>query len=459
MNSNAKQVRSAIDNYFSLSHRKSDFRTEILAGISIYLSLAYIFILNPAILSQAGMNPSAVLFATVVASGLATIFMGLYARLPFALAPGLEMNGFVAFVVVGVLGLTWQQSLGAVFWSGVLCFVCSVLPIRERIVKGIPHGLQANLAVSVGVFVAVIGVYLAKIIVFEKGRISSFGSLISTEAITLYIGLFICFILDWSWLRPKADGRPRFRGGSLVPGCFLIAIIVGAVYCRTHGIQQDTPVSFSMDMLSAIRQVDYMGFFSEFRLWPAFLVLFMIDFYGTIGKIIGLTAATNLRDPDKGVVNIEKGMQVDGLGTMGGAALGTTSIITFVESAVGIAAGGRTGITAVVCGVLMLLTLLATPLVGLIPVVATGGVLVYVGFLLLPRSQWRAGEYKLFDGVVGVLMGIISFLTFSLDNAMVVGFGCYAFHQVFVKREKINWYLMGSFLLLFVSVILRHTIE
>lgn len=404
------------------------------------------------------MDPSVVLFATVVASGLATIFMGLYARLPFALAPGLEMNGFVAFVVVAVLGLTWQQALGAVFWSGLMCWVFSVIPIRWKIIQAIPTGLQANLAVTVGVFVAVIGVFLADIVVFKGGRITSFGSLISAKAIALYIGLFVCFALDWSWL-PAVDGRSRFRAGSLVPGCFLIAIIVGAVYCRLNGIKQDMPVKLSTDMFSAIKEIDYTGFFVEFKLWPVFLVLFMIDFYGSIGKFIGLTTATNLRDPKKGVENIEKAMQVDGLATMAGAALGTTSVITYVESAVGIAAGGRTGIVAIVCGILMLATLAFTPVIALVPVVATAGVLVYVGFLLLPRDQFRQGEFTVFDILVGLAMGGVAFVTFSLDKSMVIGFGAYALRQVFLKKERVNWYLMGSFLLLLVTVVAQYVIS
>jgi AGZA family xanthine/uracil permease-like MFS transporter len=449
---------SALDTYFSISKRKSRLSTELLAGVSTYLSLAYIFIVNPAILSKAGIDPSVALFATVVASGLSTLVMGLYARLPFALAPGLEMNGFVAFVVVGTLGLTWQASLGAIFWSGVLCLILSVLPVRERIVKAIPVGLQSNLAVSVGVFVFTIGLYLAKIVIFDAGRFQAFGSFASTEAVALYIGLVICFALDWSWLR-NGDGGPRFRGGSLVPGSFLIAIVVGAVYCRANGITQDEPAKLSWDMLAGVSQIDYVSFFTNVRLWPVFLVLFMIDFYGSIGKFIGLTTATNLRDEKKGVEKIERAMQVDGVGTMLGASLGTTSIITYVESAVGIAAGGRTGIVAVVCGILMLASLLLTPLVGLVPVVATAGILVYVGFLLLPRDDWRTGKFSRFDLGVGAIMALISFFTFSLDKAMVLGFGAYSIRQLVSKEERTDPFLMGAFLTLLGSVVLQYVIN
>jgi AGZA family xanthine/uracil permease-like MFS transporter len=185
----------------------------------------------------------------------------------------------------------------------------------------------------------------------------------------------------------------------------------------------------------------------------------MIDFYGSIGKFIGLTSATNLRDESKGVEKIERAMQVDGVGTMLGASLGTTSIITYVESAVGIAAGGRTGIVAVVCGLLMLASLLLTPLVGLVPVVATAGVLVYVGFLLLPRDDWRVGKFTKFDLGVGIVMALISFFTFSLDKAMVLGFGAYSIRQVFSKTERTDPFLIGAFLTLLGSVILQYAIN
>lgn len=162
------------DRYFELSSFGTNIKTEVLAGISTYLSLAYIFIVNPAILSQAGMDVSAVLFATVFASGLSTLLMGLWARLPFALAPGLEMNGFFAFVVVGTLGLSWQQALGVVFWSGVLCILA--VPARQRIIDAIPNALKMSIAVSVGVFVVATGLRLAGIIVFEDGFPKELGS-------------------------------------------------------------------------------------------------------------------------------------------------------------------------------------------------------------------------------------------------------------------------------------------
>ena len=192
-------MRSFLYRYFDVAGRNSTLSREVLAGFSLYLSLAYIFIVNPAILSKAGIDVKAVLFATVIASGLSTLLMGVWARMPFALAPGLEMNGFFAFVVVGTLGLSWQQALGAVFWSGVLCIVLTAIPARQRIIDSIPTGLKINLACCVGVFVATIGLFLAKMVAFKDGQLDwaapSLASLSSVEAVSLYIGLAICVLL------------------------------------------------------------------------------------------------------------------------------------------------------------------------------------------------------------------------------------------------------------------------
>lgn len=434
-----------LDRYFQLSHRNSTFKTEVIAGLSTFFSLAYILVVNPAILSQAGVDPSAALFATAIASGLATILMGVWARLPFALAPGLEMNGFVVFSAVGVLGLSWQQALGAVFWSGILCILMTWLPIRSRIISAIPGELQANLAISVGVFVATIGLHLSKILIFDGGIPSGVGSLLSVEACALYVGLIICIYLRTTTNR---------MGKLFSSAAFLIATLASTLLCIYSGITAETPAKFGPEMFSAVGALDLLPFTSV-KVFTVFLVLFLIDFYGSIGKFIGLTAATNLRSADKGVIGLEKAMYVDGLGTVGGSVLGTTSIITYVESAIGIHAGGRTGIVAVICGALMLLSLAFTPLISAVPVVATSGILVYVGYALLPREEWRKGSFGRFDVIVGLLMAILSFATFSLDKAMLLGFGAYLVKQRLLQRNRLNPYLLGSFVLLLLSITLQ----
>jgi AGZA family xanthine/uracil permease-like MFS transporter len=436
-------IKQKIDNYFGVTKYGSTISKELIAGLSTYLSLAYIFIVNPAIMSNTGMNVTALLFATIVASAASTIFMGWYAKLPFALAPGLEMNGFFAFVVVGTMGLTWQQALGAVFWSGVLCLIFTIVPFRKKIIDSIPDGLKKAMAVSVGVFVMTIGLYLSGIVQFTDGKISGINFELTPKVIALIIGLIISLIL----------GMRRLR----FPGGMLIAIIIATIYCTVNGIITKIPATSDFsDMTSACFKID---FIPTLKLLPVYLIFFLIDFYGSIGKFIGLTSSTNLKEEDGALPNMGKAMGVDAGGTILGAFVGTSSIITYVESAVGIKMGGRTGIVAIVCGLLMIASLLFTPLIGLVPVEATAGILIYVGYLLMRDTDSPDDKHldKFFLAIV-IIMGIISFLTFSLDKAMMFGFIAYTIKQIFVDK-KVNWYLISSVILISVSVILPFIIK
>ena len=436
-----------LDHYFKLDELQTNVRTEIIAGLSTYLSLAYILVLNPAILGHAGMDTSAILFATAIASGAATLAMGLWAKLPFAVAPGLEMSGFFAFSVCGTLGLTWQQALGTVFWSGILCIILTLLPVRQKIIDSIPAGLKINIGVSVGVFVATIGLFVAKILVFKNGLpdFSNWGleRLTSHEAIVLYIGFSAAVVL----------GLKRFR----FLGSILVAIIVAAIACRLLGITVKTPPQLSSAMFSSVFRLDTISVIADRRGLLAMLIFFIIDFFGGIGKFIGLTAATNLQSNGQ-VRNIEKGLYVDGAGTVLGAVTGTSSLIAFVESAVGIAAGGRTGITAIVCGLLLLISLVFTPLVALVPAEAAAGITLYVGWLLLPIHHFRDDKttFGRFDVVVAVMMGAISLLTFGLDKAMLAGFLAYTIRQFILRKEKFNYYLLATTALLAVSTLMQY---
>lgn len=435
------QIKDWIYNYFEISKYNTSIGKEVLAGLATFLSLAYIFIVNPAIMGNTGMNVSGLLFATIIASAAATIFMGFYARLPFALAPGLEMNGFFTFVVVGTLGLSWQQALGAVFWSGVLCLFFTIVPFRKNIIDSIPDGLKKSMAVSVGVFVMTIGLFLSGLIQFTDGRISGLNISLTAKVIALLIGLAISLIL----------------GFMKMPGGMLVAIVVSTVYCKINGIISTTPASLSWSELTSTSfQIDFVP---TLRLIPVYLIFFLIDFYGSIGKFIGLTATTSLAQKDGSLPRIGRAMGVDAGGTILGSFVGTSSIITYVESAVGIKMGGRTGIVAVVCGILMFVSLLFTPLIGLVPVEATAGILIYVGYLLMKDTDSPDDEgLGKFFLIIVVVMGLISFLTFSLDKAMMFGFLVYTIKQVFVEKI-INWYLIGSTLLISISVILPFVIK
>ena len=330
----------------------------------------------------------------------------------------------------------------AVFWSGILCVVMTYIPARRKIIDSIPDGLKSNIAISVGVFVVTIGLFLSKILIFENGIPTGIGSLLSDRALALYLSLGIAGLLTSKRLR--------------IPGGMLIAIVITSFFCRSRGIYATEPASLSTEMFAAVLKFDPLSVIFNLRAIPVVLVLFLLDFYGSIGKFIGLTASTSLQSGGQ-VRNIGPALYVDGLGTIAGSMLGTSSLITYVESAVGIAAGGRTGIVAIVCGILMLLSLLLTPLVGLVPVEATAGILIYVGYLLLPLHQTKT-QYSRFDLVVGVMMGLLSLFTFSLDKAMLLGFCAYSGRQI-VNGVKKNAYLLGSTIMLLITVVAQYVLK
>lgn len=424
----------------------TSFATEVIAGISLFLSLSYIFVVNPSILAQAGIPSGAVFFATVIVSAIFTLLMGFYARLPFAVAPGLESSSFFTFVVVISLGFSWQQALGLVFWSGVLCLVLTVIPIRQRIIGAIPEGLRTAIAASVGVFVLVIGLVVTDLLKFENGLPVGVGSFTSDKAILLLVGLLIAFVLGIKKLN--------------FPAGMLVSIIVCSIVAKMLGVVSETPPAAEADFFKAFGELELFGVFSDPRAWTIMLVFFMIDFYGSIGKFIGLTRQTNLAKIDE-INDPEKALFVDSSATVAGSVFGTSTIITFVESAVAIGQGGRTGVVAIVCGVLMIMSLVFAPLVSIVPVAAVGGVLVYVGFLLQPRSEIvdalygqsdTEGRLSHFDLFVVVIMGLTAFFTFSLDKSIWLGFTFYTFKELIINKGRVNLYLAGSTIVLSIAM-------
>src|SRR6185437_7771402 len=365
-----------VRSHFELEKYGTNLRTEILAGMSTYLSLAYIFIVNPTILAKANMDPSAVLFATVCASTVATLVMGFWANLPFAVAPGLSMNGFFAFVVCGILGETWQQGLGTVFISGLLCVLATLVGIRKNIISSIPVGLKQSITTSIGVFIAVIGLFLAKIVTYDGGMLNvghfSFGVLTTSYALVLYTGLIVAAVL----------GARRLH----IPGGMIIAIVVAAGLCYGLKIEQGAIANLAGAPFKAVGQLDLTVLFQP-KFWSPILVFFILDFMEGVGQIVGLTSGTTMQDKDGHVPTIGKALYVDGGGTMLGSLLGTSSLIIFIESSIGIKAGGRTGLTAIVCAVLMAVSIVFSPVISLIPSEAAAGVLVYVGYLILPLNK------------------------------------------------------------------------
>lgn len=426
-----------IADYFEFARHAADFKTEILAGLSTFLALSYIFVVNPAILGQAGMDKSAVLFATIAASASMTLLMGLWAKKPFVLAPGMEMNAYVAFFVVGSLGFAWQQALGAVFWSGILCLLFTITNTRRKIINAIPDKMKTGLSLSVGVFLMLIALKLSNIFTYEGIRFSGIGQLASPQAITLYAGIAFILLLE------------RFQ----VKGSVLISILACSALAIPLGIANTPaqPVELSQSMFSALFQLDLTVIINP-KILSIILILFLLDFYGSIAKFIGLTRNTSIVDGDGSMPRMKEAMAVDGIGTVTGAVLGTTSIITYVESRIGITEGGRTGLTAITCGLLMAAFIFLTPLVNLIPLAATTGALLFVGIKLLPQLKELMQNTRA-ENTALLAMITATIATFAIDKAMLIGFTIYIAANL-IERKPVNPYLAASTVLLAIGTVL-----
>lgn len=446
-------MKSKIEKYFGIKKKNSTITIEILAGLSTFMSLAYIVVVNPAILSEGGIDRSAVFFATIVVSGVFTIIMGLRAKLPFALAPGLEMDAYVAFYVIAVLGFSWQEGLAIVFYSTLLFFILSIIKVKGQIIRkwiidSIPNNMKHALAASVGMFLIMIGLKLSNIIAFDGATPIGIGDLVGKGAITIYIGLAVIMVLEKIL---------KFKGS------ILISIIIMAIYANYVGLVDDSkPAEIGAGMLSAVGSFwTGLDVITNPKAWAPILILFLVDFYGSVAKIIGLTVNTNIF-PKKGSedAKIRKGLLVDGWAALASPILGTSSVTTFVESSVGIKEGGRTGLTAVVTGVLLLFCFFLTPLIKYVPVVATSSALIWVGLWLMPKGMiklfsdddtiWKG--FKNPDRIILALMLIVVLFSFSLQYALIIGYAGYVIVE-YRKNKKVNPYLLGSLIILMLGTL------
>jgi adenine/guanine/hypoxanthine permease len=322
-------VQPGIDRYFSVTSRGSTIATEVLAGVSTFLALSYIFVVNPAIMSQGGVPLAISLFATIAISAGATLMMGMWANLPFAVSTGLEMNGYVVFTVIAALGFTWQQAFGLVFWSGLLMTIVTVASIRERVIDSIPDSLKIGLSFSVGMFLILIALKLSGILQYKGLMISGIGSFASPAALCLYAGLVAILLLETG----------KVIGSVLIS---IIAVSIGYHFLVGQGLfgftadkASELP-TISKEMFAGVGAFDLTAILNPKSI-SVVLVLFVLDFYGSVAKLIGLTLRTNLSMGGK-LPGRERALLVDGGGTMASAALGATSVVAFVESAVGIGA-------------------------------------------------------------------------------------------------------------------------
>lgn len=411
-----------LDKYFKLTEHNTSIKQEVIAGVTTFLTMAYIIFVNPAMLADAGMDHGAVFVATCLAAAIGCFVMGFLANYPIALAPGMGLNAFFTYTVVLDMGYTWQVALGGVFISGVVFILLSLFSIREWIINSIPQALRFGIAAGIGLFLALIALKNAGIVVDSPATLVTLGDITAIEPLLAALGLF--FIVG---LATKG-----------VNGAVMIAIIlVTAIGLALGNIDYQGIISLPPSMAPTLMQLDIAGALEVGMLSVIFAFLF-VDLFDTSGTLIAVAQRGNLLDKNGTLPRLDKALLADSTATVAGSMLGTSTTTSYVESTSGVAAGGRTGLTAVVVGVLFLLSILFSPLAAMVPAYATAGPLFYVAVLMLAglvNVDWD----DLLDAVPVAVICITMPLTFSIANGIAFGFISYVAVRAFSGHfNKIN---------------------
>jgi adenine/guanine/hypoxanthine permease len=414
-----------MESYFELKKNNTTIRTEVLAGLTSFLATAYIIAVNPAILSQAGMPFSGALTATVLVSFFSSLMMGLYARNPIIVAPGMGLNAFFTYSAVLGMGITWQVALGAVFWSGIVFLMLSVFKVRILIVKAIPRPLRYAIAAGIGLFITIIGFANAGFIVPDEATTTGLGPL-SPSVLTFLGGLFLMAILI-----------ARNVTGAILVG---IALTTLAAYPlgRWWALDAAPVISwqglFAAPDFSLVLQLDLINSL-QFAVFPVIFAFVFTDLFDSLSTFVGLAEAANLTDEHGEPRNVGRSLTADAVSTTISGLLGSSPGTAYVESAVGIEAGGRTGLTAVVAGLLFLPFLFLAPLLSMVPAIATAPALVLVGAFMV-RPIVRINWLKMDEAIPAFLAMVLIPFTHSISQGIIWGFLSWAVLKVATGQSR-----------------------
>ncbi|WP_119458622.1 NCS2 family permease [Rhodospirillaceae bacterium SYSU D60014] len=408
-----------LSTYFRLSENNTTVRTEVVAGVTTFLTMAYIIFVNPMILSEAGMDRGAVFVATCLAAAIGTAIMGLYANYPVALAPGMGLNAYFTYGVVQGLGHSWQVALGAVFISGVLFLILSILPVREYIINSIPRTLKMAISAGIGLFLGIIALRNAGIVVDHPATLVTLGDVTAPAAMLAIAGFAVMVALDYH----------------RVPGALIIAILLVTGAGILLGVSEPGGIfSLPPSLAPTFLQMDIAGAFEVGLVTIVFAFLF-VDLFDTAGTLVGVAHRAGMLDEAGRLPRVGRALFADSTATLAGAALGTSTTTSYIESAAGIKAGGRTGLTAVVVALLFLCALFLSPLAGTVPAYATAPALLFVACLMtrgLTEVDWEdVTEYT-----PAVVTALTMPLTFSIANGIAFGFITYAAIKLLSGRVR-----------------------
>ena len=416
-------MRLRLERYFEFQKLNTSWKTEILAGITTFITMAYIVFVNPSILKDAGMPVPAVFAATCLSAAFATILMGVFARYPIALAPGMGLNAYFAYTVVKGMGVPWETALGAVFLSGVAFLVLTLVGIRQWIIAAIPRALYAAIAAGIGLFIAFIGLRNAGIVKADPATIVTMGNLREPSTALAAFGILtIAALRAWN-----------------VRAAILIGILVTTLVGAVAGLVHWQPQTFSWsDLSSTMMHLDIRGAAGLGLLEIVFVFLF-VDMFDNIGTLMAVTKKAGLLDKDNKIPRVNRILVTDATATIAGSLLGTTTVVSYIESSAGVAAGGKSGVTSVVTGLFFVLTLFAAPLIGAIPSAATAPALVVVGGLMM--SAIAEIDWEDVCVAVPAFLTLVTIpLTFSIANGLACGIISYVIvHMARGRGREVSW--------------------
>jgi len=435
-----------MENYFKYKENGSDLKTEVLAGITTFLATMYIIIVNPSILSQAGLPFSGVLTATILVSAFSSIMMGIYAKNPIVLAPGMGINAYFTFTVVLGMGVDWHIALGAVFWSGIIFLLLSIFQVRVLSLKSIPQPVRYGTAVGIGLFIAFIGLVDAKFIVANPATLVGLGAM-NHITITFLAGFIVTVILVIKKVK-----------GALILGIIcttLLSIPIGRWYGDASAINFGVPTLvtwkglFEMpdfSLLFSLNLIDSL----KFSLLPVIFSMLFVDMFDSLSTFIGVAEAGNLKDKEGEPLRIKESLIVDSFATTISGLAGTSAGTSYIESAAGIEEGGRTGMTAIVAGLLFLPFLFLSPILSIVPSIATAPALILVGIFM--TSSIIKINWKELDDAIPAFLGMFLIpLTFSITQGIIWSFLSYTVIKVAIgKTKEVHWmlYVIDAFAIL-----------
>lgn len=419
---------------FGFNPKETTIRTEIVAGITTFLTMAYILAVNPSILGETGMDKGALFTTTVLMSALPTIFMALYAKLPFALAPGMGLNAFFAYTICLVMGYSWQFALTAVFWEGLVFLLLTVTNLREKIVDVIPGTLKNAISVGIGLYIAFIGLQSAGIIVNNDATLVSLGNLTTGSALLGVIGIVLTSVL-----------LVRNVKGALLWGILLTTLIgIPLNVTQIEGVFSIPP---SIEPIFMKFEWDHI--FTKEMLIVVFTLLF-VDLFDCIGTVIGVATRAGMIKEDGKIPHLKEVFMVDSISTAAGAVMGTSTVAVYVESATGVNEGGRSGLTAFVTGICFLLALFLAPLFLAIPGAATTPVLVLVGLMMMGSIQKiNFNDYT--EAIPAFVCILFMPMTYSISDGIVLGHLSYVFIHLLsgkYKKLSVGMYILAALFLI-----------